>query len=187
MNGKGGEAAQWEKARIPVLKHSNNLSVPLGEVARPEEDLGSIRAAVAVRRALFLADRSAKAFGKGQRDEVADLLAQGADSLPKLAASLKSLSVRLMELGRWEEALAPIQEAVRYYRTLARASREAFLPDLSLSLSNLSRILAEVGQSKEAELVAREAAVLGPPYEWLPDAKRAASGESNSAATTSNC
>jgi len=159
---------------LPDLALSlNNLSVRLAEVERPEEGLGPIQAAVAIRRALVVADRSvAKALRKGHRAEIVDLLAQGADSLPNLAASLNNLSVRLMELGRWEEALAPIQEAVRYYRTLARASREAFLPDLSLSLSNLSGILAEVGRSKEAELVAREAAVLGPPYEWLPDASR---------------
>jgi tetratricopeptide (TPR) repeat protein len=171
---------------LPDLALSlNSLSVRLAEVGRPEEGLGPIQAAVAIRRALVLADGSAEALGKGHRAEIVDLLAEGADSLPNLAASLNSLSVRLMELGRWEEALAPIQEAVRYYRTLARASREAFLPDLSLSLNNLSGILAEVGQSKEAELVAREAAVLGPPYEWLPDARPAASGGSNSAATTS--
>jgi tetratricopeptide (TPR) repeat protein len=81
---------------LPDLALSlNSLSVRLAEVGRPEEGLGPIQAAVAIRRALVLADGSAEALGKGHRAEIVDLLAEGTDSLPNLAASLNSLSVRL--------------------------------------------------------------------------------------------
>ena len=39
--------------------------------------------------------------------------------LPDLAAALNDLSVRLAEVGRWSEALAPLEEAVQVYRRLA--------------------------------------------------------------------
>src|SRR5262249_22692337 len=50
--------------------------------------------------------------------------------LPELAASLNNLSVRLGELGRQEEGLAAIQEAVTIHRQLAAARPDTFLPNL---------------------------------------------------------
>ncbi|HKN48912.1 MAG TPA: tetratricopeptide repeat protein, partial [Actinomycetota bacterium] len=113
--------------------------------------LGPIEASVAIRRALAGTDR--RAF------------------LPDLATSLNNLSVRLMELGRGDEALGPVLEAVRYHRALAQESRKAFLPDLALSLSNLSEILAELGRPEEAKAVAQEAVSLGRPDDRGPDVR----------------
>ena len=59
--------------------------------------------------------------------------------------SLNNLSVRLGELGRREEALAAIQEAVTIRRELAAARPDAFRPDLASSLNNLSHRLGEPG------------------------------------------
>jgi hypothetical protein len=54
--------------------------------------------------------------------------------LPDLATSLNNLSVRLGRLGRREDALAAIEEAVTAYRRLAEDRPDAFLPDLARSL-----------------------------------------------------
>ena len=64
---------------------------------------------------------------------------------PTWPASLNNLSVRLADLGRPEEALAAIEEAVIIYRELAAARPDAFRPDLATSLDNLSNRLAEPG------------------------------------------
>ena len=58
--------------------------------------------------------------------------------LPDLATSLNNLSDRLSDLGRREEALAAIEEAVAIRRQLAEARPDAFLPDLAMSLNNQS-------------------------------------------------
>ena len=52
--------------------------------------------------------------------------------------SLNNLAVRLGDLGRREDALAAIQEAVTIYRELAAARPDAFRPDLARSLNNLA-------------------------------------------------
>ena len=49
--------------------------------------------------------------------------------------ALHNLSVRLRDLGRREEALVAIQEAVGIYRELAAARPDAFRPDLASSLN----------------------------------------------------
>ena len=56
--------------------------------------------------------------------------------------SLNNLSVRLADLGRREEALAAIEEAVTLRRQLAAARPDAFPPDLAASLNNLSSRLS---------------------------------------------
>jgi hypothetical protein len=53
------------------------------------------------------------------------------DAAGRLAGSLNNLSVRLAGLGRREEALAAIQEAVAICRELAAARPDAFRPDLA--------------------------------------------------------
>jgi tetratricopeptide (TPR) repeat protein len=75
-----------------------------------------------------------------------------------VAALLNNLSNRLSDLGRREDALAAAEEAVRYYRSLAAQSPEAFTPDLGLSLNNLANRLSELGRW-EAALAAAEEAV----------------------------
>ena len=53
------------------------------------------------------------------------------DAASRLAGSLNNLSVRLADLGRREEALAAIEEAVTIHRELAAARPDAFRPDLA--------------------------------------------------------
>ncbi|HLH68398.1 MAG TPA: tetratricopeptide repeat protein [Candidatus Dormibacteraeota bacterium] len=112
--------------------------------------------------------------------EVARLLAQAqvevaraSGSAPDLARSLNNLSNRLGELGRREEALEAVQEAVRLYRPLAEQRPEALRPDLAGFLNNLSIRLSELGQREEALQASQEAVELYRPLvERRPDAFR---------------
>ncbi|MET8624679.1 tetratricopeptide repeat protein [Kitasatospora sp. NPDC004669] len=78
--------------------------------------------------------------------------------LPDLATSLNNLSNRLGEVGRWEEGLAVIQQAVRIRNMLAETDPDAYLPDLATSLNNLSIRLGEMGRYEQG-LAAIQAAV----------------------------
>jgi hypothetical protein len=68
-----------------------------------------------------------------------------------------SLSNRLGDLGRREEALAAIEEAVAIYRQLAGARPAAFLADLTTSLYNLANILSLLNRGAEASAIRNEA------------------------------
>ncbi len=78
-------------------------------------------------------------------------------NLPALAASLNNFSNRLASLGRREEALEAIREAVGIRRELALARPDAFRPDLAVNLNNLSNRLASLGRREEALEAIREA------------------------------
>ncbi|MFC7616260.1 tetratricopeptide repeat protein [Actinokineospora soli] len=82
---------------------------------------------------------------------------QPTTSLPHLAMSLNNLSNRLGDLGRWEEALGAITEAVDIRRRLAADRPDAFLPDLATSLNNLSVRLGDLRRQEEALAVITEA------------------------------
>ncbi|MEE1942660.1 tetratricopeptide repeat protein [Streptomyces sp. TRM 70361] len=69
---------------------------------------------------------------------------------PDFAMRLNNLSNRLGELGRREEALEAITEAVQTYRELTQEEPDTFLPDLATSLNNLSNRLGELGRREEA-------------------------------------
>ena len=74
--------------------------------------------------------------------------------------SLNNQSLRLADLGRREEALAAIQEAVTIRRQLAEARPDAFLPDLATSLNNQSLRLADLGRREEALAAIQEAVTI---------------------------
>jgi len=59
------------------------------------------------------------------------------------------------EVGRRQEALAPAEEAVGLYRTLA-ADNPAFLPDLARALDNLGVSYREVGRTEEIDALWRD-------------------------------
>ena len=69
--------------------------------------------------------------------------------MPDLARSLDVLSSRLADVGRYEESLAAIQEAVVVRRELVRTDVEDYRPDLAKSLNDLSVRFAELGQREE--------------------------------------
>jgi tetratricopeptide (TPR) repeat protein len=79
--------------------------------------------------------------------------------LPGLAASLNNQSLRLGDLGRREEALAAIEEAVTIRRELA-ARMTVFASPLRSSLLVLAKLLDAMGQPDDAESARVEAASL---------------------------
>ncbi|WP_369042055.1 tetratricopeptide repeat protein [Streptomyces sp. Midd1] len=78
--------------------------------------------------------------------------------LPDLAVGLNNLAVRLGVLGRREDGLAAIEEAVTVRRQLATAHADTHLPDLALTLNNLAARLGDLGRHEDG-LVAVEEAV----------------------------
>jgi tetratricopeptide (TPR) repeat protein len=116
----------------------------------------------------------------------ADALGGDPGGASRLAGSLNDLAVRLVELGRREKALAPIQEAVtirrelaaarpHWYAVLRRRSQRTLRSDLAMSLNNLSADLAELGRRDEALAAIQEAAgvyrelAAARPDEFRPD------------------
>jgi hypothetical protein len=76
--------------------------------------------------------------------------ARRTSSESEVAGSLNNLSLRLAALGRREEALASIEDAVASYRTLAVGRPDTFLAPLATSVNNLSLRLADLGRREEA-------------------------------------
>jgi hypothetical protein len=60
-------------------------------------------------------------------------------------------------VGRRDEALARVQEAVTICRRLAEAAPETYLPDLAAALDILANRLADTGRREEALATAQEA------------------------------
>jgi hypothetical protein len=73
---------------------------------------------------------------------------------------LVSLSIRLSGLGRREQALAAIEEAVTIRRQLARDRPGAFLPDLATSLNTLANVLTAMKREPAAVAARLEATKL---------------------------
>jgi tetratricopeptide (TPR) repeat protein len=78
----------------------------------------------------------------------------------ELAGFWNDLSVRLGEVGRREEGLAAIEEAVKVYRRLEESRPEAFEPNLATSLNNLSIDLAVSGRLEEGLAAIEEAVAI---------------------------
>jgi hypothetical protein len=80
----------------------------------------------------------------------------------------------LSALGRKEEALTAISEAVTIYRQLAPAAPDAYMPGLAESLNNQSNRLSDLGRREEALTAISEAVtirrglVAGRPSAFLP-------------------
>ncbi|WP_222273157.1 tetratricopeptide repeat protein [Modestobacter marinus] len=79
---------------------------------------------------------------------------------PDLASSLNNLSNRLGDLGRREDALSTIEEALTLRRALAAAHPDTYIPDLAMSLINLSNRLGDLGRREEALAAVEEALTL---------------------------
>jgi hypothetical protein len=152
--------------------------VPVITVVDPERFTGDIVAAVEdPRMAIGQVERlDALLYGMGfatTRTRVAVAVSQrlvgahhpGHQSNPatlnRYATSLNNLSIRLGDLGRREEGLAAIEEAVDAYRRLAGANPAAYLPDLATSLNNLSADLGDLGRHEDAARAAEDAAAAG--------------------------
>ncbi len=85
--------------------------------------------------------------------------------------SLNNLGNRLSDLGRREEALQAIDEAVGLYRLLAAQHPDAFLPDLVTSLGARGAVSQEMGDVAGAAASFRDGVeCLKPLFLRWPDA-----------------
>ena len=107
-----------------------------------------------------IALRELAVVATGQALDAAREKDDGVQRDQQVAGLSNNLSNRLAGLGRREEALAAIEEAVAIRRRLVEARPEAFLPDLALSLTNLSNHLAGLGRREEALAAVEEAAAI---------------------------
>lgn len=74
---------------------------------------------------------------------------------------LLGLSHWLAQLGRQEEALVAIEQAVTSFQELARSQPDTFLPNLATSLNNQANLLRDLGRPEEALAVILEAVGMG--------------------------
>jgi len=87
-------------------------------------------------------------------------LADQSSDMGQRAAWLLELASRLADLGRWDEGLAAIEEAVAIRRRQVETSPDTFLPDLALSLNNQTAILGTLKRWDEALAAAEEAVAI---------------------------
>ncbi|MCY9784279.1 hypothetical protein KIK06_10275 [Nocardiopsis sp. EMB25] len=105
--------------------------------------------------------------------------------LSSLASALNNQSLCLADLGRAQEALETITEAVRIRRTLAEQDPDTYLPNLASSLNNRSNRLANSGRTEEALDAITEAAKLDralaeqDPDTYLPNLASSLNNRSN--------
>ena len=111
----------------------------------PQPDLAASLADQMPQHSVQLADLAATLTSQQVTQYRARAIDGQPDAADRLAGSLNNLSVRLADLGRPEEALAAIEEAVTIRRELAAARPDAFRPDLAGSLTNLSNAAGRPG------------------------------------------
>ena len=189
----------------------NDLSTRLSDLGRREEALAAIEEAVTIRRAAgprpprrlpprpgHVAEQpvgpsvGAGAAGggpgrdRGSRHHPPRAGPRPPRRLPPRPGHGAEQPSRLLaELGRREEALAAIEEAVTIRRELARARPDAYLPDLATSLNNQSVCLADLGQREEALAAIEEAVTIcrelarARPDAFLPDLAMSLNNQSN--------
>jgi hypothetical protein len=164
------EPAAYDQLAVALARDLDNLAVPALAVAvetnpavgnliasaigsaAPDPELLTRVAAALPDRSLALAETAATVFR-----QLADLAT--ASGLQR-AGWLSRLGNQLMGLGRHQEALAVIEEAIGAYRKLIGDRSEERLRDLARSLSNLSNSLSALGRRDQALTAIDEAVVL---------------------------
>jgi hypothetical protein len=76
--------------------------------------------------------------------------------LAEAARLLNNLSIRRGNVGRRDDALTAIQEAVTIRRQLAHTAPNTYLPNLASSLRLLAQILTDLGRDEQARQVLAE-------------------------------
>jgi tetratricopeptide (TPR) repeat protein/nucleoside phosphorylase len=134
-------------------------------IALQIEEMGLPEHSMSLRRVAEWVSRTALGASIGDADE----------ALAERARHANNLGLRRSELGRTEEALEPMREAVSIWHKLAAKRPDVFLPQLAISLNNIGIILSEMGRHDEALAVTQEAVnyhgILArrSPYVFLPD------------------
>ncbi len=167
-------ATRWPDAfREDLAGALGNLSSRFDGVGRTAEALAATQEALGLRRQLarddpdrYLGDvaeqpvrrshsrRPARRGSRGRRGEHRDprrLAAEDPDrSRWILALNLNNHGVSLADLGRPEEAVAVLDEAVGIYRGLIGTDPRKILPELTMAIGNLADQLAVLGRRDDA-------------------------------------
>ena len=153
---RGALETGFEHLAVPALAVAVETNPATADMISAALSAGPVPQHVLERIDDAIPDQTVALAGLGA--EVLQRLADGsAPGSGERAGWLNDLSNRLSDLGRREEALAVIEEAVTIYRELARARPDAFLPDLAMSLNNQSLRLSDLGRREEALAVIEEA------------------------------
>lgn len=132
----------------------SNLSNRLAAEGRRREALDAAREALRLRRPASPAPaREVPALSQAIRDPGFALRFSG------YATALGNLSNRLLELGRWDEALSAAEEACAAHRVLADAQPKAYRHHYAAALNNLGNRLAERPDRLDDALTALQEAV----------------------------
>lgn len=117
-------------------------------------------------RTVNLLDRAATAQALAVA-RLRDELAAGAEGIRfELARQLTGLAYRYGDLGRLDDALAAVEEAVDVYRALGKADSDRAVPGLASALNCLANRLAKLGRRDDALAAAEEAVAL---VRWLAE------------------
>ena len=141
---------------VPALAVAVETNPSVGEQIADALETGDWPAELLSLIALALPDTSV-ALARPAALAFQRLADASADNSQKRGEHLIHLSNWLSRLGRREQALAAIEEAVAAYRQLAGARPDAFLPALAASLNNQSLHLAELGRREQALAAIEEA------------------------------
>lgn len=148
-------AADFERLAVPALSVAAETNPALGEL------INDVISAQPVSSALLEQIAEAIPFPSVALASAAvtvfERLADAAADHGQRAGRLVSLSNHLSALGRREEALAAVEEAVTIRRELAQARPRIFLHRLAASLDNLAARLSALGRNVEAEQAREEA------------------------------
>ncbi|HZM77657.1 MAG TPA: tetratricopeptide repeat protein, partial [Candidatus Limnocylindrales bacterium] len=131
------------------LRHAaalNSLAVRYADVLSPYKALVSAKSAVEILDSLITSNRSRS---QPHDDAAGSLL---------LARSMNNLGLRLANVGRVDEALSILTNAVDVCRDEARRRPDLWLPELVMSLNNLGGLLSVHRSSPEALWAVGEAA-----------------------------
>jgi tetratricopeptide (TPR) repeat protein len=147
----------WLSAVILAQQVGDPLGLVLADVLQQDRqpELASQIVAVLPQHSVSLREVAAVATSQALeavRDREADV-----ERDAELARLASDLSVRQGALGRHDEALAAIEEAVEICRRLAEVRPDAFVPELARSLLNQSVCVGQLGREEEALAAVGEA------------------------------
>ena len=159
-------SADQQAARLLLEPALSRFPEVIAGLAEPREVMIAVADAIPY-PSLALAEADASISGR--------IAAAYASGTAGRARWLNTYAVLLGDVGRREDALAAIEEAVTIYRELVRARPDAFLPDLARSLNDQSSRLADLGRREDALAGIEEAVTIrrelarARPDAFLPD------------------
>ena len=131
-------AADVERLAVPALGVAAEIN-PMLDGLIANTVAAEVVSAAALERIAAAIPRRSVALAKTAVAVLQRLADESSAGSAERASWLSDLSTCLADLGRQEEALETIEEAVTIWRELARSRPDAYLTNLAISLNNRSR------------------------------------------------